>query len=866
MSKKINDPDSEDQRIHPPSELTQSKLDDWIIEALKKSGLVPEVFPVEPLRNERELQERLGFKTLVNKNNKEVRIIDIGGFWIKYPNENFYRLRLRESVKTKDGNAKYLSPTGSKSRVYIPPGSLENSGLPVILEGEKKSARLALAGYRAVGIQGVYNFAIDGVLIPELRDFLKKMDVFYVCYDSDIYTNINVQRAAARFIVTAINLGKNPYLILLPTEENGEKNGADDFIERRGEDAFAELVSISKPAIVSLAENHQFKQSTLTEEFARLTSNVERSRWAKLLYEHRETPKNAVLADMKAQRAKVEPEPRDVKYTAVFPELIDICEDENGSLVFLTKENGQLNERKSWEMDGETYYPPPRESLPMKNIPKLREVKRYFAEDTDKRLFNAIVKYFWHVSELPDKHYYRLLAAWTLHTYVIEKFNYSPYLWFFGIPERGKSRTGRGLVNISYRGLHVESMRDAYLIRVASNLRCTVFIDCFDVWRKAEKLGNEDFLLSRFERGVRIARVLYPEKGAHKDTVYYEIFGPTIIATNEGVHGALESRTILFTMTEAMREFDDNPPELAQALKERLTAFRARYLDRELPKMEKPIRGRLGDISKPLMQIVRAIAPEKANSFHKTIESLDEQRKQAKSETLDGRIVSVISGLEKQVYGGLLSIKSILSRLNEGVDVKYHMNSYKLGHKLKALGFIKRRREEGVYIEFDPESVKRLEIKFGLVEDDSTTYADTPSEKLHKLQELHSVNKNGRSDDVVSDVVLQEGDKTTGKLQSERADNQGPNVVSVVDDVSANVCECNVKEAREPDLPFSKLRDEDGCETFITDDEFEYGPPGTPGHSEGCDCDLCAAHFDPDVLAAFFEHGAGCECELCLES
>ena len=28
------------------------------------------------------------------------------------------------------------------------------------------------------------------------------------------------------------------------------------------------------------------------------------------------------------------------------------------------------------------------------------------------------------------------------------------------------------------------------------------------------------------------ARVLYPEKGPFKDTVYYDIYGPTIVATN----------------------------------------------------------------------------------------------------------------------------------------------------------------------------------------------------------------------------------------------------------------------------------------------------------------------------------------------
>jgi len=110
--------------------------------------------------------------------------------------------------------------------------------------------------------------------------------------------------------------------------------------------------------------------------------------------------------------------------------------------------------------------------------------------------------------------------------------NYTPIICLFAVPERGKSRLGKALIHVAYRGIHVESLRDAYLVRIANNFGATVFFDVKEIWHKAERYNSEDILLHRFEKGAKVARVLYPEKGAFKDIVYFRIFGPTIIATN----------------------------------------------------------------------------------------------------------------------------------------------------------------------------------------------------------------------------------------------------------------------------------------------------------------------------------------------
>ena len=205
-----------------------------------------------------------------------------------------------------------------------------------------------------------------------------------------------------------------------------------------------------------------------------------------------------------------------------------------------------------------------------------------------------------------------------MHTYLLESIKYSPIICLFAIPERGKTRTGQGMIYLAYHGIHVESLRDAYLVRVANDLKASLFFDVMNIWHKAEKNGTEDILLHRFERGAKVPRVLYPEKGPLRDTVYYSVFGPTIISTNEGLHRILDTRAISINMPQSVRSFEnDVSPESAIALKEHLISFRARHLGEVLPDIPKPAKGRLGDILKSLRQMILLAKPDKDSSFLK---------------------------------------------------------------------------------------------------------------------------------------------------------------------------------------------------------------------------------------------------------
>src|SRR3990167_7750130 len=119
MSRKENERGLQEINIDSKNVLISRNMDDWTLADLKKSGLTVNNFCTEPLTSEIELKDRLGFTHI-----GEVSIVEVGGYWIPYPKfSDYYRLKLKRPIDTKDGRAKYLSPGKKKgfgNKPYIP--------------------------------------------------------------------------------------------------------------------------------------------------------------------------------------------------------------------------------------------------------------------------------------------------------------------------------------------------------------------------------------------------------------------------------------------------------------------------------------------------------------------------------------------------------------------------------------------------------------------------------------------------------------------------------------------------------------------------------------------------------------------------
>ena len=192
---------------------------------------------------------------------------------------------------------KFKSPAGSGSRPYfsplMPEGYLDNTSIPLVLiEGPIKVDACWLSiptGYCFVGLSGTWNtkdrrdefgnwdHENESRVLPELKEIPMRGRVVIVLFDSDIEDNIGVDEAAADIGNWTRKRGAKPHRCLLPSESNGNKNGADDFLARYGADALIDRLEASEiegwPLPASLLQHDgELKRSYTPAERKRLTA------------------------------------------------------------------------------------------------------------------------------------------------------------------------------------------------------------------------------------------------------------------------------------------------------------------------------------------------------------------------------------------------------------------------------------------------------------------------------------------------------------------------------------------------------------------------------------------------------------------
>lgn len=299
-----------------------NQVQQFIQEDLFKSGLTPKDFKVEPLLSEEQLWSRLGFASIDG-----TRIMDVGGYWIPFPNvPNYYRLKLRREIKDENGHhIKYLSPGKAKGKgnhVYLPLGVERllkeyTPGLVIgLVEGEKKAQAATNAGIPTIGVSGAWNLNDkENDFLPELEQYNWKNKVLKIAFDSDMTSKPDVKHAELRAAVKFTNRGAEIFSVRLPNEPNGDKNGADDFIKRYGAIKYQELNQKALPTFGLLIQE-DMKVDTFIKEIARLDSNIELGRLINLLHSHTKVPTKVIRAEIKKQIASSTAEnPQDETYS-----------------------------------------------------------------------------------------------------------------------------------------------------------------------------------------------------------------------------------------------------------------------------------------------------------------------------------------------------------------------------------------------------------------------------------------------------------------------------------------------------------------------------------------------------------------------
>jgi hypothetical protein len=663
-----------------------------------------------------------------------------------YPETNgFERYKLFPS----QGNVKYYQRAGTPARLYIPPrarAALPNTLTPVYLtEGEKKALKAVQEGLFCVALGGLWCWSDGGEgkkLIPDFDLFKWDGRTIYIVPDNDWLLpdhhgeRKNLREAVYQLAYRLIDRGAKAYVIELP--QGPEKVGLDDYLCQHSIDEFKALLKkeIRKKTVKEMIEEANL--DNLPEILKRLASlkETERAVFINALSKKLDVPKRVIQKDLK----RCEPQKADdteILTTAYFPELVDLCIDEGGKVVFLINRNGIPETSTMVDINGTLYKPPDKEKIPFL-LPRAEIVASWINQDTGKNLFNDLLNRLKCFSFIPD-HQFIITTCFIFLTYVQDhsEIQYFPMLLFWSSPERGKSRTGKAVANCSFRGLHIVDMREANLFRYSQDFHSTLFIDLMDLWKKAERNQSEDILLLRYEKGARVARVLYPEKGAFKDMVYFGVYGPTVMATNEPVHHILDTRCLPILMPNKPENYENPTAEKLLEIKERLTAWRFKTMGKPLPVIEPipGINGRLWDISKPLFQVCQMVWPSYWETLKMAILEISGQRIEEKQDSLEGQIVGILNNLSPD--GSLsewnIPLDDVMSKINENRPEGHKLTSRYIGQRVKSIGLKKRRIATGYQIEVTRFAFNILLSQFGF----KNIPIPTPTETFTTFTDTH---------------------------------------------------------------------------------------------------------------------------------
>ena len=442
-------------------------------------------------------------------------------------------------------------------------------------------------------------------------------------------------------------------------------------------------------------------------------------------------------------------EKNDAHLSASFLGLVDVCETADGQLLYLIAKEGEFIFQETVIINGREFMPPDRDDFPF-TLPQAEMVKEYINRD-DLALYHDVVEYFKRFSGLDD-HQWSVIAHFLFLTYLHDHKDiyYAPILLFYAVPGRGKSRTGKSLTHLAFRGIHLSELREANILRYCENLRSTLFFDIMDVWKKAERTGCEDILLGRFEKGQKCSRVLYPDKGAFKDMKHYDVYGPTIIASNEPLHRILDTRCLQISMPNLPGNYENLHPATALELKARLTAWRGRHLFAELPAI-KPIEGisgRLWDISQSLF-LVNTLLCAESDLLREAILAISTEQSQGQQDSIEGRLVAIIKKItDEQGLDCLINwhirTSEIVQKINEDRPDDKHLSPQWVGRKLKSMSIRHRTVTGRSEIQLTAKEYTTLLDQYGFTRRESAIPTETLQEKNKQNQDDMGVVGSGR--------------------------------------------------------------------------------------------------------------------------
>jgi hypothetical protein len=338
-------------------------------------------------------------------------------------------------------------------------------------------------------------------------------------------------------------------------------------------------------------------------------------------------------------------------------------------------------------------------------------------------IYDEIREYIYAHLDLPDDRLYDVLSAWAMATWIPEKFETVPYLFFMGTRDSGKTRGLETLHQLSYRGILSPSASPSALFRHIEKYGPTLFLDEAEIYGLEEKREAIALLNAGYRRGQYVLRTSTETSEGQA----FAVFGFKALASTDILTPTLESRAIVIPMNRNVRNVKlllDK--EEAKQLRMKLLLYRFRML-RTPEGIEgfegfsevSPLgfgNGRIVELFYPLVSVT--------NKGREAILEYAKENYQARLEeeqtTIEAQLVQAVLACENDVEQGKISTARITEKFNENKPEREQWKVQSVGYALKKLGFKSCRMPSGNFGKYwDASLIERLKKRYPPLTDTS---------------------------------------------------------------------------------------------------------------------------------------------------
>jgi len=370
-----------------------------------------------------------------------------------------------------------------------------------------------------------------------------------------------------------------------------------------------------------------------------------------------------------------------------------------------------------------------------------------------------------------------VLAACILLSYHQEKLQTVPYILLYGDNESGKSTVLQILKSLCYRPMYGVTIpaADLYGFLEDSDAIGCIFED--EIQGINKDIDKVKIYKAGYKQGAVVPRTLITQND--RIIKYYKTFSFKACASEQipQVKGFNE-RFLFIPMVEGFpqREWADitgQDLERLRSIRNALLKWRISSREQQLPSLQLPMKGRLKELWKPILQITHGLIVY--DRLFKFVETQRNERLSTRQNTLEGHIVKVVVDLHNEAREEQPNLPfaviwaELVHELNGKVDDRkphvmdtsefFLVTKNKVGYRLREVlsgttTVLKERDSEGnrvsvkAYV-FDQEKLRRVAKKYGY--EVSTKLPSAPSSEGVQVSESMESMENIDGDNVEKD-------------------------------------------------------------------------------------------------------------------